>query len=180
MYAHQTNLVGRVYKSEKGAPVRKKRHHLLALSVFWSGLAAAALVPMAVAHADDCSLGFCSLISGGEPSDAAYAGFRPWATEWTSNQPVNVEVTENGTSFVSGSYNVAEQDFASPLWDEDSYTYSPFLPAADNTTGIDSLGLSGASINDLAYGPGQGLTAAGPTYLFNNSTCNTRMVCRSK
>ena len=81
MYAHQTNLVGRVYKSEKGAPVRKKRHHLLALSVFWSGLAAAALVPMAVAHADDCSLGFCSLISGGEPSDAAYAGFRPWATE---------------------------------------------------------------------------------------------------
>jgi hypothetical protein len=29
-------------------------------------------------------------------------------------------------------------------------------------------GLSGATINDLAYGPGQGLTAAGPTYLFNN------------
>jgi hypothetical protein len=169
MYAHQTaNLVGRVYKSEKGALVRKKRHHLLALSVFWGGLAAAALVPMAAAHADDCSLGFCSLISGGEPSDVAYAGFRPLATEWTSNQPVNVEVTENGTSFVSGSYNVAEQDFASPLWDENSYTYSTFLPAADNATGIDSDGLSGASINDLAYGPGQGLTAAGPTYLFNN------------
>jgi hypothetical protein len=151
--------------------VGKKRHHLLALSVFWGGLAAAALVPMgpmAIAHADDCSLGFCSLISGGDPSDAAYAGFRPLATEWTSNQPVNVDVTENGTSFVSGSYTVAEQDFASPLWDEDQYNYSTFVPAADNTTGTDSLGLSGASINDLAYGPGQGSTADGPTYLFNN------------
>ena len=154
-----------------GAPVGKIRHHLLALSVFSGGLAAAALVPMgpmAIAHADDCSLGDCTLISGGDPSDVAYAGFRPVATEWTSNQPVNVEVTENGTSFVSGSYTVAEQDFASPLWDENQYNYSTFVPAADNTTGTDSLGLSGASINDLAYGPGQGLTAAGPTYLFNN------------
>jgi hypothetical protein len=71
---------------------------------------------MAVAHADDCSLGDCTLVSGGDPTDVAYAGFRPWATEWTSNQPVNVDVTENGTSFVSGSYNIAEQDFASPLW----------------------------------------------------------------
>lgn len=155
-------------QEEKGAFVGKMRHQLLALSVFCGGLAAAALVPMAVAHADDCSLGDCTLISGGDPTDAAYAGFRPWATEWTSNQPVNVDVTENGTSFVSGSYNVAEQDFASPLWDEDEYQYSTFLPAAGNTTGIDSDGLSGASINDLAYGPGQGLTAAGPTYLFNN------------
>jgi hypothetical protein len=151
--------------------VGKIRHYLLALSVLSGGLAAAALVPlgpMAVAHADDCSLGDCTLISGGDPSDVAYAGFRPWATEWTSNQPVNVEVTENGTSFVSGSYTVAEQDFASPLWDEDQYNYSTFVPAADNTTGTDSLGLSGASINDLAYGPGQGSTADGPTYLFNN------------
>jgi hypothetical protein len=145
----------------------KMRHHLLALSVFCGGFAAAALVPMAVAHADDCSLGDCTLISGGDPTDAAYAGFRPWATEWTSNQPVNIDVTENGTSFVSGSYNVAEQDFASPLWDWDQYKYSNFLPAADNTTGIDSDGLSGATITDLAYGPGQGLTAAGPTYLDN-------------
>lgn len=155
-------------ENERGAPVREKRHQLLALSVFWTGLAAAALGPMGTAHADDCSLGDCTLVSGGDPTDAAYAGFRPWATEWTSNQPVNVDVTENGTSFVSGSYNVAEQDFASPLWDEDSYTYGTFLPAAGNTTGIDSDGLSGATINDLAYGPGQGLTAAGPTYLFNN------------
>ena len=146
-----------------------RRRHLLALGVFSGGLAAAALVPMAVVHADDCSLGDCTLVSGGDPSDAVYAGFRPIATEWTSNQPVNVEVTENGTSFVSGSYNVNEQDFASSVWDEDSYHYSNFLPAADNTAGTDSLGLSGASVNDLAYGPGQGLTSAGdPTYLVNN------------
>jgi hypothetical protein len=140
--------------------------------VFSGGLAAAALVPMgpmAVAHADDCSLGDCTLISGGDPTDASYEGFRPLATQWDSNQPVNVEVTDGTSSFVSGSYDVTEKDFASPLLDQNSYQYGNFLPAADNTAGTNSDGLSGATVDDIAYGPGQGLTSSGdPTYLFNN------------
>jgi hypothetical protein len=155
-------------RNDWGAPVSKQLRRLLALGVLSGWLGAAAFVPIALAYADDCSLGDCTLVSGGDPSDVAYAGFRPVGTEWTSNQPVNVEVTDNGTSFVSGSYNVTEQDFASPLLDQNSYKYSNFVPAADNTTGINSDGLSGVSVNDIAYGPGDGLTAAGPTYLFNN------------
>jgi hypothetical protein len=123
--------------------------------------------PIAIAHADDCSLGDCTLVSGGDPSGVEYAGFRPFVTDWTSTQPVNVEVTENGTSFVSGSYTVTEKDFASPYLDQDSYQYSTFVPAADNTSGIDSDGLSGATVNDIALGPGAAQSAAGPTYVFN-------------
>jgi hypothetical protein len=160
------DLVG--FDSDKGALVLIPRRHLLVLAVLSGGLAAAALVPMTVAYADDCTSGDCTLISGGEPSDVAYAGFRPFATEWTSNQPVNVEVTENGTSFVSGSYDVQEHDFASSLLDQNSYQYGDFAPAADNTTGIDSDGLSGATVTDIAYGPGQGLTSEGSTFLLNN------------
>jgi hypothetical protein len=169
MYALEIpNLVGRVYKKRLGATVRKQRQHLLVLGLFAGGLAAAALVPMAVAHADDCSLGDCTLVSGGDPTGVSYEGFRPFATEWDSTQPVNVEVTD-GTSFVSGSYSVTEQDFASPTLDQDMYQYSTFVPAADNPTGIDSDGLSGATVNDIAYGPGEGLTSSGdPTFLANN------------
>ena len=169
MYALEIrNLVGRVYNERQGALVLNRRHHLLALGVFAGGLAAAALVPMAVANADDCSLGDCTLVSGGDPSNVAYVGVRPIGTQWTSDQPVNVEVTENGTSFVSGSYDVSEKDFASPLLDYNSYQYGNFVPAADNTAGTDSLGLSGASVTDVAYGPGAGMTSSGPTYLFNH------------
>ena len=133
------------------------------------GLAAAVFVPMASAHADDCSLGECTLVSGGPPTDVVYSGFRPIATDWQSNQPVNVDVTHGASSFVSGSYNVSEQDFQSPMLDNSIYQYSNFIPAATNPSGIDSDGLSGASVYDFTLGPGAAVNAAGqPTVLFND------------
>ena len=128
------------------------------------GLLAAAVVPMAVAYADDCALGDCTLVSGGSPTDVVYQGFRPFLTDWQQNQPVNVEVP--GSSFandISGSYVVSEQDFQSPLMDNAIYKYGDFTSAATNPSGIDSDGLSGASVYDFTYGPG-----ANGAYLLNN------------
>lgn len=136
------------------------------------GVAAAAVLPLALAHADDCTSVYC-LVSGGDPTNVTYEGFRPVITDWQSDQPVNVDVP--GSSFVgdvAGSYNVSEQDVSSPLFDNSMYTYSTFTPAPDNPGGIDSEGLAGATVYDYSVGPGSGELAGEPTYLLNNLVVN--------
>jgi hypothetical protein len=128
------------------------------------GLAATAFLPMAFAQADDCALGECTLVSGGQPTNVEYSGFRPFIAVWNDDQPVNVEVTQaGGTSYVSGSYIVSEQDYESRLNDHAIYNYSAFTPnTANNPTGIDSEGLAGAKVNDWWHGP-FGTDAGGDT-----------------
>ena len=143
----------------------KQRRLLPVLAAATGGLAAAAFLPMAVAHADDCNLGDCTLVSGGHPTNVLYQGIRPLFADWKDDQPVNVEVTKaDGTSFVSGSYLVSEQDYESHFADHVIYNYSDFTPSANNPTGIDSLGLAGAKVNEFWRGP-FGIDSAGdPTY----------------
>ena len=66
-----------------GAPVGHKR--VLVLGVFRGGLAAAALVPMPVVHAHAGSLGDCTLVSGGDPSDV-FSTLPPdlWGPDWST------------------------------------------------------------------------------------------------
>lgn len=134
----------------------EQRRLLLALGAAAGGLAAAAFVPTGVASAtpDPCDLGDCTMVSGGPPTDVVYQGFRPLVDDWKDNQLANVVVTENGTSFVSGSYNVTEQDFSSPAMDNAIYQFGNFTPAADNPNGTDLDGLSGATVYDYTIGPG--------------------------
>jgi hypothetical protein len=147
---------------------------VLALGATVGGLAAAALLPIAVASADDCSVGDCTLVSAGAPIDPVYEGFRPIATQWTSTQPVEVQVAQpGGGDFISGTYNVSEQDFTSPFVDQGTYQYGDFTTAATNVSGSDSMGLSGVTVNDLVIGPGAGVDAAGnPTAEFTNMMVN--------
>lgn len=150
----------------------KQRRLLLMLGAAAGGCAAAAVVPIATAFADPCSIGDCTLISAGNPIDTSYQGFRPLTTEWVSTQPVNVDVTQAGTSFVSGSYNVSEQNFTSSVLDQATYKYGAFTPAS-GMSGTDSMGLSGVTVHDLVIGPGAGVTATGsPTAEFSNLTVN--------
>ncbi len=126
---------------------------LLAVGAATGGLAATAFLSIAVAHADDCDLGDCTLVSGGHPTDVVYKGIRPLFADWKDNQPVNVEVTtQNGTS-ISGSYDVKEEDYESKLLDHAMYKFGDFTPSADNTTGIDSDDLAGTKVNDFWTGP---------------------------
>ena len=95
----------------------EQRRLLLAIGAAAGGLAAAAVVPIALAHADDgvSDDGF-TLVSGGPhvPYTAlgpnGYAGFQPLFTEWQQYQPTDVEI--GGTTV--GSYDVFETDYASP------------------------------------------------------------------
>ena len=134
------------------------------LAAATGGLAAALFLPLAVAYADDCDHGECTLISGGHPTDVTYSGFRPFIAHWGDNQPVSVEVTQaDGTSYISGSYIVSEQDYESRLNDHAVYNYGAFTPNTEtNPTGIDSEGLAGAKVNDYWHGP-FGTDAAGDT-----------------
>lgn len=146
----------------------KQRRLLPVLAGAAGGLAAAAFLPMALAQADDCDLGECTLVSGGDPTDVVYKGFRPILSNWRDVQPTNVEVTQNdGTSFVSGSYQVKEEDFESKHIDHAEYHFGNFTPSADNPTGVDSDNLAGATVNDVWRGP-FGTDANGdPTYHSN-------------
>lgn len=131
----------------------KQRRLLPVLAAAAGGLAAAAFLPVALAHADDCSLFECTLVSGGNPTDVLYQGIRPRFSNWTDTQPTNVEVTQGDTSFVSGSYDVKEEDYESSRIDHAEYHFGDFTPSADNTTGIDSDNLAGAKVNDVWRGP---------------------------
>jgi hypothetical protein len=133
----------------------KRRRLTMAVGAAVGGIAATAFLHTASAHADSCSLGECTLVSGGEPTDVQYYGFRPLFEQWVDNQPTNVEVA--GSSFaggISGSYDVSENDISTPYLDEATYVYSDFTSAADNTAGIDSGGLAGAKVYDMVLDPG--------------------------
>ncbi|MDT5320023.1 MAG: hypothetical protein QOD88_2545, partial [Mycobacterium sp.] len=85
------------------------------------GLAAAALIPLALAHADD---GLTLVSAGPEVPYTAlgvdgYVGFQPFFTEWQQYQPTNVEI--GGTTV--GSYDVFESDYATPWTDESVYNF---------------------------------------------------------
>ena len=121
------------------------RRLLLAIGAAAGGIAAAALIPAALAHADD---GLTLVPAGPEVPYTAlgvdgYVGFQPLFTEWQQYQPTNV-VLDGSTV---GSYDVFESDYATPLTDESLYDFG----AA--TSGTDPGGLAGATVTDFAYDP---------------------------
>jgi hypothetical protein len=141
----------------------KPRRVAMALIASAGGIASTAFLYTTVATADDCTKGECTLVSGGEPTDVQYYGFRPLFEQWVDNQPTNVDVA--GSSFaggISGSYDVSENDISTPYLDEATYDFGAFTPAADNASGIDSGGLAGATVYDMVLGPG-GKTVDGAT-----------------
>ncbi len=145
-----------------------QRRLLLALGAAVGGLAAAAVVPMASANADACdNLGGCTLVSGGPPTDVVYSGFRPFFEEWTDNQPTNVDVAGIPND-VSGSYDVSETDISTPYFDEVTYQFGNFTPAAGNTGDINSDGLSGATVYDMVFDPGGKTVDGATTYGLQN------------
>jgi hypothetical protein len=80
------------------------RRLLLAIGAAAGGIAVAALLPLALAHADD---GLTLVPAGPEVPYTAlgvdgYVGFQPFFTEWQQDQPTNVEV--DGSTV--GSYDV--------------------------------------------------------------------------
>jgi hypothetical protein len=116
--------------------------------IVWAGMgaaAAAALIPLALAHADDevtldkagPEVPYTSLGPDG------YVGFQPFFTEWQQYQPTSVEVDGS----LAGSYDVFETDYATPWTDESVYDFG----AA--TSGTDPGGLAGATVNDFALDP---------------------------
>jgi hypothetical protein len=117
----------------------------------WAAFMSAAVATMAAASPVDCESGEC-LTLGGDPTDVGYLGFRPFATDWWGNQPVDV-VNQHGD--VLGTYNVFEQDFLSSIFDASLYHYDDFTPA-DNSTGGDPFGMSGTWVYDVGFGPGLG------------------------
>ena len=127
------------------------RRLVLAIGAAAGGIAAAAVVPIALAHADD---GFSdddlTLVSAGPhvPYTAlgpdGYVGFQPLFTEWQQYQPTNVEI--GGTNV--GSYDVFESDYATRWTDESVYDFG-----AATSGGTDPGGLAGATVTDSAYDP---------------------------
>lgn len=123
--------------------------------IVWAGLgaaAAAALAPLALAHADDglANAGSLSLVSAGPdvPNTAlgvdGYVGVQPFFTEWQQDQPTNVVV--DGSTV--GSYDVAETDYATPWTDESLYHFG-----AATSGGTDPGGLAGATVTESAWNP---------------------------
>jgi hypothetical protein len=117
--------------------------------IVWAGLgaaAAAALIPLALAHADD----EVTLAPAGPdvPNTAlgpdGYVGFQPFFTEWQQYQPTDVEV--DGSTV--GTYDVSETDYASPLTDESVYNFG-----AATSGGTDPGGLEDATVTDFALYP---------------------------
>jgi len=122
------------------------RRLVLAIGAAAGGIAAAALIPLALAHADD---GLTLVSAGPEVPNTAlgvdgYVGFQPLFTEWQQNQPTNVEV--DGSTV--GSYDVFETDYATPWTDESLYDFG-----AATSGGTDPGGLAGATVTDFAYDP---------------------------
>ncbi len=125
---------------------------LLAIGAAAGGIAAAAVGPVAFAHADDglSNVGGLSLVSAGPdvPYTAlgpdGYVGVQPFFTEWQQFQPTNVEVAGSTV----GSYNVFESDYVTQWTDESVYNFG-----AATSGGTDPGGLAGATVTDSAYYP---------------------------
>jgi hypothetical protein len=126
------------------------RRLLLAMGAAVGGIAAAAVVPIALAHADD---GLTLVSAGPEVPYTAlgvdgYVGFQPLFTEWQQYQPTNVEI--GGTPV--GSYDVFESDYATPWSDESVYNFGAATNAV-TSGGTDPGGLAGATVTDSAFYP---------------------------
>jgi hypothetical protein len=129
----------------------EQRRFLSAIGAAAGGLAAAAIVPIALAHADDgAGDDGLTLVSGGPHvpytplGPDGYAGFQPLFTEWQQNQPTDVEI--GGTTV--GSYDVFESDYATRWTDESVYDFG-----TATSGGTDPGGLAGATVTDSAYYP---------------------------
>ena len=153
MYAlENSDLVRRDGNVYRGAPVSKHLRLLPLLAATAGGLAAAASIPLALAHADDGLTpddGLTLLPAGPEVPYTplgvdGYVGFQPLFTEWQQYQPTNVEV--DGSTV--GSYDVFESDYATPWTDESLYNFG-----AATSGGTDPGGLAGATVTDFAYDP---------------------------
>lgn len=127
------------------------RRLLLAIGAAAGGIAAAALTPLALAHADDgLTYDGLTLVRAGPdvPNTAlgvdGYVGVQPLFTEWQQYQPTSVEV--DGSTV--GSYDVFESDYVTPLTDESLYDFG-----AATSGGTDPGGLAGATVTDFAYDP---------------------------
>ena len=153
MYAlENSDLVRRDGNIYRGAPVSKHLRLLPLLAATAGGLAAAASIPLALAHADDGLTpddGLTLLPAGPEVPYTAlgvdgYVGFQPYFTEWQQYQPTNVEVAGSTV----GSYDVFESDYATPWTDESLYDFG-----AATSGGTDPGGLAGATVTDFAYDP---------------------------
>jgi len=123
-----------------------QRRLLAAVGAAVGGLATAASVSTAFAHADD---GLTLEAAGPEVPYTAlgvdgYVGFQPLFTEWQQYQPTNVVV--DGSTV--GSYDVFESDYATPLTDESLYDFG-----TATSGGADPGGLAGATVTDFAYDP---------------------------
>jgi hypothetical protein len=147
-----SDLVRRDGNIYRGAPVSKHLRLLPLLAATAGGLAAAASIPLALAHADDGLTpddGLTLVPAGPEVPYTplgvdGYVGFQPYFTEWQQYQPTNVEV--DGSTV--GSYDVFESDYATPWTDESLYNFG-----AATSGGTDPGGLAGATVTDFAYDP---------------------------
>jgi hypothetical protein len=147
-----SDLVRRDGNIYRGAPVSKHLRLLPLLAATAGGLAAAASIPLALAHADDGLTpddGLTLVPAGPEVPYTplgvdGYVGFQPYFTEWQQYQPTNVEV--DGSTV--GSYDVFESDYATPWTDESLYDFG-----AATSGGTDPGGLAGATVTDFAYDP---------------------------
>jgi hypothetical protein len=109
------------------------------------------------------------LVSGGEPTDVVYTGFRPLFEDWKDLQPTNVDVASSSfTGGISGSYDVSEQDYSTAVMDNAIYQFGDFTAATDNPGGIDSGNLAGASVYDFTLGPGGNVVDGTTLYDFND------------
>jgi hypothetical protein len=158
-----------------------KQRLLLAIGAAAGGIAAAAVVPMAFAHADECDLGDCTLASGGNPTDVVYSGVRPLFEDWKDDQATNVVVSDSSfTDGISGSYDVSEQDYSTAVMDNAIYHFGDFTAAADNPTGIDSGGLAGGRCTTSRSAPEERPWMAPRCTTSTTSTCSLRMAITSR
>jgi len=131
----------------------EQRRLLSAMGAAVGGIAVAALLPAALAQADDgpSGDGFTLVKAGPDVPNTAlgqdgYVGFQPLFTEWQQHQPIHV--METGIPKPLGSYDVFESDYATPWSDESVYNFG-----AATSGGTDPGGLAGATVTDTAFYP---------------------------
>jgi hypothetical protein len=138
----------------------KLRRFLPVIGAAGGGLVAAALLPVAIGHADDgpyetCEGGLCLVQDPDYLDNWSYSGLRPFVTDWKGTQPYSV-VEHDGTDGQSadlGSYDIKAEDVWTPVSMLSHYEYGDFTPSAgesDPDLGA-FAGLSGASIWDISY-----------------------------
>lgn len=128
----------------------EQRRILSAMGAAVGGIAVAALLPAALAQADNSGDAFTLVKAGPDVPNTAlgsdgYVGFQPLFTEWQQHQPIDV-VGTGGTTL--GSYDVFESDYVTPWSDQSVYNFG-----AAGSGGTDPGGLAGATVTDTAFYP---------------------------